>query len=349
MTASPSKILSLLAALGALALAVTVADGSAGARPSLPPATAPAPFDGSISVLTYNVHGLPWPFATGRPAAFARIAARLAAMRAEGDAPQVVVLQEAFTDAAAAIGPEAGYRYVVRGPAAGQRGADPDGAPDAAFLARASWRHGETEGPLLGSGLVILSDYPVIATATAAYPRDACAGYDCLANKGAVLARIAVPGLPAPLDVVTTHLNCRERTGVAVGRADVAYQRELTALRAFIFRAHDPRLPLIVAGDFNVGAATPREAMVAATIADLGARPALATLAADPALLTADARFSWRKNKDLQLAVSTLQAPLSPIAVATPFGHEADGSMLSDHVGYVVRYRIGPRDRPREA
>lgn len=348
MTASPAKILSLLAALGGLTFAVTIAEGSAGARPSPPSAAAPAPFDGSLSVLTYNVHGLPWPFASGRPAAFTRIAARLAAMRSAGDAPQVVVLQEAFTGAAAAIGREAGYRYVVRGPAAGQRGADPGGAPDAAFLARASWRHGETEGPLLDSGLVILSDYPVIATATAAYPRDACAGYDCLANKGAVLARIAVPGLPSPLDVVTTHLNCRERTGVAVNRADAAYQRELGALRAFVARAHDPRLPLIVAGDFNVGAAARREAMVAAAIADLGARPALATLAADSASLPADARFSRRKNKDLQLAVSTPQAALSPIAVATPFGHEADGGMLSDHVGYVVRYRIGARDRPRD-
>jgi len=305
-------------------------------------AASPAPFDGSLSVLTYNVHGLPWPFAKERPAAFRQIARRLAVMRIEGTAPQIVVLQEAFTHSAAQIGREAGYPYVVYGPAAGQQGAPADDAAGKAFLAHAQWNRGETEGPVLDSGLVILSEYPVVATETIAYPRDACAGYDCLANKGAVLARVTIPGAASPVDIVTTHLNCRERTGVSVTRADKAYSRELETLAAFVVRAHDPALPLIVAGDFNVGKSSPRRAMIAAATASLGARPALATMVAEGQPLPADALLSWRKNKDLQLAVSSPEFRLDVESIATPFGHDADGAMLSDHVGYVARYRLTP-------
>lgn len=337
------KTSSLLPLLAGAALAIVAFESAGGARPvAAPIATAPAPFDGSLSVLTYNVHGLPWPFAKGRPAAFRQIAARLAALRAEGTAPQIVVMQEAFTHAAAQIGREAGYPYVVYGPAAGQRGAPADDAASEAFLAHAHWTRGETEGPLLDSGLVILSDYPIVAAETVAYPRDACAGYDCLANKGAVLARVAIPGLATPVDIVTTHLNCRERTGVAVTRADQAYARELATLTAFVAHAHDPRLPLIVAGDFNVGKSAPRNAMIAATTARLGAQPALATMVADGRPLPTDALFSWRKNKDLQLAVSSPEVSLAVEGIATPFGHGDDGAMLSDHVGYVARYRLTP-------
>lgn len=270
-------------------------------------------------------------------------------MRAEGTAPQIVVMQEAFTSAAVRIGKEAGYPYIAQGPGVRQRAADPDGATDAAFLAQARWNRGETEGPLLDSGLVILSEYPIVSVDTAAYPRDACAGYDCLANKGAVLARVAVPGLATPVDIVTTHLNCRERTGVSVERADAAYRRELATLTDFIGRAHDPDLPMIVAGDFNVGKAASRTTAIASTIDDLRARPALATMVGDHAALPADALFSWRKNKDLQLAVSSTAARVSAQAIATPFGHDGGGTMLSDHVGYVVRYRIVPSALSREA
>ena len=69
-----------------------------------------------IKLLTYNVAGLPWPAASGRPQALQRIGDRLAALRRQGQAPHVVVLQEAFTSEALAIGARAGYRYQARVP-----------------------------------------------------------------------------------------------------------------------------------------------------------------------------------------------------------------------------------------
>src|SRR4051812_39302953 len=69
------------------------------------------PFDGTLSLLTYNIEGAPWPFAWNRPAAFVRIADRLRMLRRSGRNPQIVVLQEAFSEGARAIGRETGYRY----------------------------------------------------------------------------------------------------------------------------------------------------------------------------------------------------------------------------------------------
>ena len=145
MKAFSKASLALLAIAGAAWVAPIGAKGAA--TPQARPDGAATPFQGSLSVLTYNVHGLPWPFATGRPAAFRQIANRLAVMRAEGTAPQIVVMQEAFTSAAVRIGKEAGYPYIAQGPGVRQRAADPDGATDAAFLAQARWNRGETEGP----------------------------------------------------------------------------------------------------------------------------------------------------------------------------------------------------------
>src|SRR3546814_13308251 len=54
-------------------------------------------FDGSLSVLTYNVKGLPWPIAWNRAEALERIASRLRASHTLRRAPQVIVMPEEFT------------------------------------------------------------------------------------------------------------------------------------------------------------------------------------------------------------------------------------------------------------
>src|SRR3546814_6089793 len=66
-----------------------------------------------LSVMTYNVAGLPWPLAKKGPEALHAIGERLSLMRARGCAPGVVVLQEAFSRDAKAIGRIAGYPYEI--------------------------------------------------------------------------------------------------------------------------------------------------------------------------------------------------------------------------------------------
>src|SRR3954449_12256131 len=90
---------------------------------ALPPAQ-PAPA-AQLSVMSYNVHGLPWPMTRGRPKALRAIRDRLVGMRAKGDQPHLVLLQEAFSGDAKAIARKTGYNYVVNGPSRGDRVAEP--------------------------------------------------------------------------------------------------------------------------------------------------------------------------------------------------------------------------------
>jgi endonuclease/exonuclease/phosphatase family metal-dependent hydrolase len=341
-----SKIL-----LAACCLSLFCAASSCGGPTAqLPPAAPSArPFDGTLSLLTYNVEGVPWPFAWNRPPAFARIADRLRQLRAAGRNPQIVVLQEAFTADAQAIGREAGYRYVVAGPSAAEANPAPPAPSDLRYEAAASWWRGETHGPEVGSGLLLLSDYPILRIRRMAYPAFACAGYDCLANKGALLVTVRIPGAPAPVDVVTTHLNCRQHSGVGDARSLYAYRRETAFLTGFVNRWHDPDLPLIVAGDFNAGHAPPRWAALRQAIAGWRGtapfRDAISDVvhqrAARGLPLPADIHAILRRAEDWQFFTSGRQATLAATAVRIPFGHEADGTMLSDHIGYTALYRLG--------
>ncbi len=319
---------------------------------TLPPAAARR-FDGTLSVLTYNVEGAPWPFALDRPPAFARISERLRLMRRSGTNPQIVVLQEAFTAQARAIGRDAGYRYVVRGPSEADVPAVSPGAGDGAFAAAASWWRGETEGRLVDSGLMLFSDYPIVRVRRMAYPDFACAGYDCLASKGALLVTVRIPGALTPVDIVTTHLNCRQHSGVSDERSLYAYRREAELLSAFINHWHDPIYPIIVAGDFNAGRAQPRWAALRQAIASWrgGApfRDAISEVVRDRtargAPLAPDIHAILRRAEDWQFFAPGRDSALAAQAVRVPFGHEPDGSQLSDHIGYAALYRLSPIPR----
>lgn len=322
------------------------------------PAVAPPPAriirsggEGSaLSVMTYNVEGLPWPVRSGRADAARAIADRLRGMRAEGVQPHIVVLQEAFGAEQRAIGARAGYRYIVDGPDAGAR---PDGgaptASDRAYVAGQPLLRGEGWGKWAGSGLVILSDYPIVATAATVFPDHACAGFDCLANKGAVVVRIAVPGMTTPLTVVATHMNAQGASGVGERRYTYAFRRQVDALGAFL-RAHVPAdAPFVVAGDTNIGRGPIRDRLFTAMLTRLPIGPGRNALAiclrnaACPVDARGDAQASDEKHKDLEVYGAGGGTMLRPVAVDVPFGAEADGSMLSDHIGYSVRYAVERR------
>lgn len=312
------------------------------------------PFDGTLSVLTYNVEGVPWPFAWNRPPAFARIADRLRTLREAGRNPQIVLLQEAFTADAEAIGRDAGYPYVVRGPSESDLNGAPPSAADGGFEAAARWWHGETGGKLVGSGLMLLSDYPVLRIRRMAYPAFACAGFDCLANKGALLVTVRIPGAPAPVDIVTTHLNSRYHSFVSDERSLYAYRRETDFLSAFIRRWHDPDDPLIVGGDFNAGRAPQRWSALREAVAGWGGaapfQDAISDVVHDRiargAPLPGDVHAILERAEDWQFFAPGRNAALAALAVSIPFGHEPDGSQLSDHIGYTALYRFsGPGRR----
>jgi len=344
----------MIGRLGAAALVITAAvalAGAAGGRVSPAariPSRAPRIAHG-VSLLTYNVKGLPWPVAGGRVAALQSIAATLRSMHLRGDAPDIAVVQEAFTEGARKMIHASGYRYAALGSGTDSTTEGRPSTDERVFADAARWSVGETEGKFVGSGLAIMSDYPILRVRSMTFPHYDCAGYDCLAAKGAMIATIATPDAPGGIDVLTTHLNSRGASGVPAERADAAWKRQFAYLTAFIARTHDARRPLIVAGDLNVGSVPARRLPMQAAVRRWTAQPvvrdALRQVAATGGALDRDARWSLQRARDWQLHFDGADMALDAVRITTPFGRDASGSMLSDHVGYVATYRLRPITR----
>jgi len=206
-------------------------------------------------------------------------------------------------------------------------------------------------GKALGSGLQILSDYPIMRTRVQAFPAFACAGYDCLANKGAVMVTIRLPGNAGDVDVVTTHMNARGASGVGDNRADPAYRLQAESLGRFIRANHNPALPLLVAGDFNIGTSAVRhEALVERSrgewLANGGMQVVYEAAMRQHLPLSTDAQYSRHKAKDWQFFGSGRSTEVALKRVDVPFGHDRNGEMLSDHVGYAAVYTLTPARTP---
>jgi endonuclease/exonuclease/phosphatase family metal-dependent hydrolase len=297
-----------------------------------------APAPGPVTLLSYNVEGLPWPLTHGRTAAAASIAAELRAMHDRGDGPQVVAVQEAFGAAQKAIGTAAGYRFVAFGPSADDAGAAATTPQERAFLADASLWHGETAGAREDSGLAIFSDYPILWARRVAFPRFACAGYDCLANKGMLAVALRVPGRITPLVVVDTHLNARAASGVANDRSLFAYQRQADALRAFIGSVGGGGASVVLAGDFNVGNDPERQAYLAqALVGGDGMSLAASETACGTTCRVIAPTPTLARAKTVVAYRGTLTAEGQPRS----FGTLADGDRLSDHIGVMRRFGLG--------
>ncbi len=294
-----------------------------------------------LSVLTYNIEGLPWPARSDRGEDLSRIGDQLQALRSQGRQPHVVLFEEAFSRDARAIAKKAGYRYIVDGPTASE--VSKPSIADRAFRAAARFFAGEKSGKWQSSGLRIASDYPILDAKRIAY--DTCAGMDCLANKGAVLVMVAVPGVAQPVAIVDTHLNSLNAARVSYDRSFYAYQRQIDALSAFVHANIPAGTPFIVAGDFNAQEGRRRAYLLqqaARWRSDVKAALDLCLQAGDqcPTSNRQDLEFSHWRGRDYQLFASGGAASLTLTSMTALFGHDEGGHMLSDHVGYTATYRI---------
>jgi endonuclease/exonuclease/phosphatase family metal-dependent hydrolase len=301
--------------------------------------TWPAPA-AAISIMSYNIKGLPWPIAFGREEAISAIGRRLGAMRPLGAQPRVVLLQEAFGDTARTLGRAAGYRHVVTGPQVSRTHVSrPLGQ---VFAEGAQWIKGEESGSLIDSGLAILSDYPVIKVARFAFPEGACAGYDCLAAKGVLVAWIDVPGASEPIAIVDVHLNSRRAARVATERADRAYTWQVAAVRKFLSSVLPTGAPVIFGGDLNTGRAPARVAAVAQPMIDGAQIDGLGTVLAKGAVARGAQNEAQRivdRNKDKILFRDGTNLRLRAERAWVPFP-SASPEPLSDHAGFVIDFSL---------
>lgn len=296
-----------------------------------------------LSVLTFNIEGLGWPARSGRGPSLHQIAARLAELRAAGKAPDVVLFQEMFSGAAKQAVADTGYPAITAGP---QRTTKARGSTKEKLPGKSHIDRGEIGIHFSGSGLAVASRYPIILTQRRAYGRKSCAGFDCLSNKGIVLARIAIPGVPTPIDIYDTHMNSRGASRAPERRNLEAHDRQALEASAFIDASHDDAYPLIFGGDFNMRHSEPRwDNFSRYQSLDLVHR-----VCADPAS-GCDVRMSWdgdepwMDTQDLQFFWPGDRVSVRPVRVEAMFDGGPSGPELSDHDGFLVTYELSwPRD-----
>ena len=286
--------------------------------------------DNVLSVMTYNIKGLPWPIALDRNDALDRIGERLAMMRRDRRQPHIVLMQEVFSSKAAEVAAVAGYRHAVMGPDSALRTTMAMDGIDRRYIKAARWERGENMGKSLNSGLMILSDYPVLGIERMAFPDFACAGFDCLANKGVLIVRLNIPGV-GRVSVVNAHLNARSAAMVPVARSQQAFARQVDLMAGFVAR-HVPQ------GQASFFTAFARSGLSFITPALGGASQALAHGQLAEATMRRDLLHAARHGKDWLFGRDASGTALPVRRAQVPFGNEVTGEPLSDHFGYVIDY-----------
>lgn len=291
-----------------------------------------------FSVLTYNLEGLPWPARKGRAEPLREIGARLAAMNADGSAPDIALFQEMFSPSAKQAVEGSGYGAIAPGP---RRVRSPKDGPERKISGKAKPLKGELGLRVLGSGLSIASRYPIVARDREAFGRRACAGFDCLANKGVMMARIYLPGVPLPVDVYNSHMNARGASKVSEKRNLEAHRRQVAMASAFISDTSDGDLALIFGGDFNMRHSEARwEGFSQYHPLNLVHKYCMEEPDRCDVKMSWDGDAPWMDTQDLQFFGDGRKMRIRPVAVEAMFDGGESGPQLSDHDGLKVRYEI---------
>lgn len=322
-----------------LALGLAVVARAACAADAAPPPVAAVTTGSTLRVLTYNINGLPAPLKTGTKPLFERIAEILRERRAAGTQPQIVVLQEAFTSDAAVIADTTGYPYVLKGP--GRRDTSTAGKVHWAMQTRKAYAAFDDPQKFTGSGLYVLSDYPIVDATYKTFDSDACAGLDCLSNKAILLARVTVPNLDRPLDVITSHFNSSHSAKAPKRTTLLMHERQTDTLKWFLDKVATGN-PMILAGDFNTrGKARYSYFRKQLDLTDSGE----ACVGSGNCAIAdgTDVTTVLYNTNDKQFFLGCDHYGLKPVQIARNFDERVDNRPLSDHLGYEVVYQLAPR------
>jgi endonuclease/exonuclease/phosphatase family metal-dependent hydrolase len=291
-----------------------------------------------LKVLTYNIEGLGFPARTGRGSELRRIGQHLDAMREAGTGPDIVLFQEMFSGDAKRAVMASRYPAITSGPTAATKATDStrDKLPGKSNIKR-----GEVGIHFAGSGLAIASRFPIVATDMRAYGKRSCAGIDCLSNKGIVLARVVIPGVPTPIDIYDTHMNSRGASKAPAPRNLAAHDRQALEASEFIDRTHDDAFPVIFGGDFNMRHSEPRwENFTKYQKMLLVHRVCADAASACDVKMSWDGDAPWMDTQDLQFFWGGNPVAIRPIRVEAMFDGRPDSPTLSDHDGFMVTYEL---------
>lgn len=304
-----------------------------------------------IDILIYNIAGLPWPILSNRTKALKLIGAELKSMRDAGTEPDIVLLQESFRRSSKYLVEISGYPNWVGGPKTSDRMLGySDRAPEKFRRERSFWK-GEKFGKIMNGGLMAMSNWPITAKTSQPFYRHECAGFDCGANKGMLFIDVAIPGLPGPVHIITTHTNAQSSaSGVKEERTLAAHHLQIDHMVEVVGNTWTKDFPLIFGGDFNMKHAKDR---LDYAVAEVEKPFHEVTYWCSRPGHTCDVRMSydsdhpWLDTQDLQGWLPGKVIDIEPIMVEAlfdephPEGPEIRGRQtLSDHDGFLVRYRL---------
>lgn len=333
-----SSALALLAGCSSLPPPRAVITCAASQPPQITVSPDGATASARLSVLTYNIEGLSWPARGGRAPYLQQIGTHLAAMRAAGTAPDVVLFQEMFSDAAKQAVMATGYPAIHSGP---RRTTNAKGSTREHLPGHSSVKRGELGIHVFGSGLAIASRYAITDYNRRAYGRRSCAGFDCLSNKGIALARIEIPGVPGLIDVYDTHMNSRGASGAPAERNLAAHDRQAQEASQFIAETHDDTDPLIFGGDFNMRHSEPRwKNFSKYQSLSLVHRICAAPTSGCDVKMSWDGDEPWMDTQDLQFLWTGAEVKIRPVKVEAMFDGSPGNPVLSDHDGFLVTYEL---------
>lgn len=265
-----------------------------------------------LRVLSYNIHGIG---VLGFPTAhLGKIGRKLAQLRAQGRAPHIVLIQEAFHAATDDLIFAAGYPYFRSGPGP-------------------NW-------PRQGSGLIILSEFPLIEKGQFAFKLENSAGFDWNAEKGVMYVKARLPYMAQPIVLMNTHMQA-DYNDVFTPHAETlaARRRQHRETRDWFWRVTKPSDPIIFGGDFNTRVGIE-------DYYDIVANTFL-TNASEYCSVDSSCAGNADPWRDLHTSVdhqffrpSTSQVTLTPIYFEKTFTEKVDGKKLSDHDGLEVHYRV---------
>jgi len=314
-----------------------------------------------ITVLIYNVLGMPWPIGCGkksrdtddngkrlpvacvRSTALKKIGDTLGELRQQGLEPDIILLQEAFITASTEIPDRGRYPNWVAGPGRKDLGDKYSERASAEFISERSFWKGEKSGKFMSSGLLLASNFAIMKLYNHPFNQWECGGIDCLANKGLLVAELQIPGLPDNLAVATTHYNARGQSGVSEARSLAAHNLQVAETTEFLRELNKERLPFIWGGDFNMRYADDRIRYFVRRSG--GQLNEVSSFCVDP-LTDCEVRIKWDtdtpwyETQDLQGWVSGSRVSVAPIKVEAIFDELVDGVMPSDHNGLLVHYRL---------
>ncbi len=246
-----------------------------------------------------------------------------------------MLVQEMFSGSAKKAVLSAGYPDIVSGP---NRTMRPVGATRDHLPGKAKLKRGELGLRFVGSGIAIMSRFPIIDVVKQPYGRRSCPGLDCLSNKGVMLAKIALPGVPVPIEMYNTHMNSRKASKAPKPRHLAAHDRQALEASRFIGNVTDNASPLVFGGDFNMKHSEARWEQFSRYHA---LKLVHETCSQVPS--PCDVRMSWEPwmdTQDLQFYADGTDVKIRPLRVEAMFDGGEGGPLLSDHDGFLVTYEI---------